>query len=404
MVVLLAGLTGCSLGGDDHPPGQAAQASDVVTEVRALLTRRAAAVHDGNRTAFLADVARRDTAFVRGQEQYFQNLRELPLQRFSFAVPDGGVETGGKGEVLARVFVSVQLDGFDKVPVETEARYGFRHTKQGRLRLVSVRDLEFERENDVDPAPWDLGSIQVESTGDVLGIFDARSINAAYQIMDSVEDGIEDVTREVPLKWSGRVVVYALTDLTVLSNLDHLPGGDPDHLDGVAFAVRAGPGSHEVASTRFLLHPRMIYRNDATRDRLIRHELTHVAIGSRDDAVPTWLSEGVAEYVSVQPIPAYERMISRDAVEAARQGLHGLPGGSTFNGDDSAANYGISWYACEYVASTFGEKALWRLLDAMRRGDGTDEEHQDAVLTATLGIDSAQLARGAGQKILATFG
>lgn len=404
LVVLFAGLTGCSLGGGENPPGPTARAGDVVTEVRQLLARRAAAVHEGNRSAFMADLAHRDTAFVRSQEQYFQNLRELPLATFEFAVPDGGVETRERGGVEVQVYVSLQLDGFDKVPVESEARYAFRHTKQGRLRLVSVRDLAFEKRNDIDPAPWDLGPIEVERSANVLGIFDPQSVNAAYQIIPSVEEGIGDVNQEVPMRWSGKVVVYALTELTVLSHLDNLPGDDPDLLDGVAFPVRAGPGSREVASTRFLLHPRMIHRTDATRDRLIRHELTHVAIGSRDDAVPTWLSEGLAEYVSVQPVPTYERMISRDAVEAARAGLDRLPEDATFNGSDSAVNYGISWYACEYVASTFGEKALWRLLDAMRRGGGTSEERQDDVLMATLGINSSQLARGAGQKLLGTFG
>ena len=81
--------------------------------------------------------------------------------------------------------------------------------------------------------------------------------------------------------WSERVVVYALSDLRALAELDNLPGGDPDRLDGVAFPVRAGPRTRTLASTRFMLHPRMIYRNDQTRDRLIRHELTHVALGLR---------------------------------------------------------------------------------------------------------------------------
>lgn len=404
LAVLLAGLAGCSLGGDGGPPGEQALAADVVTEVTDLLTRRADAVHEGDRTAFMADVAARRERFARSQEQYFQNLRELPLAHFGYSVPEGGVETTADGLVLARVYVSVQLDGFDTVPVESEARYAFRHTRRGALRLVAVRDRAFEQKNHIDPAPWDLGPIEVESTDHVLGIFDPHSVDAAHQIMGSVEQGITEVSQVVPLTWSGRVVVYALTDTTVLTNLDNLPGDDPDHLDGVAFPVRAGPGSHEVASTRFLLHPRMIHRNDATRDRLIRHELTHVAIGRRDDHVPTWLSEGLAEYVSVRPIPAYDRMISRDTVEAARAGLDGLPDDATFNEDDSAANYGIAWYACEYVAATYGEPALWRLLAAMRKGGGTDSAHQDDVLLKTLGIDSEQLARGAGQKVLATFG
>ena len=62
------------------------------------------------------------------------------------------------------------------------------------------------------------------------------------------------------------------------------------------------------------------------RARLIRHELTHVAVGDRADGVPTWLSEGIAEYVSVRPIPPEDRVMSEEALAAAEAGLTGLPG------------------------------------------------------------------------------
>jgi hypothetical protein len=190
----------------------------------------------------------------------------------------------------------------------------------------------------------------------------------------------------------------------VLADLDNLPGGDPDALDGVAFPVRAGPRSTTLASTRFMLHPRMIDRNDGTRDRLIRHELTHVALGVRDDHVPTWLSEGLAEHVSVEPIPTYRRLIARAALTEGRAGVTRLPADRTFNGPGSGAHYGVAWFACEYVAATYGEDTLWRLFDAMRAGDGTREKGQDAVLEKVLGIGSSELAAAAGQKIVNTFG
>jgi hypothetical protein len=246
--------------------------------------------------------------------------------------------------------------------------------------------------------------IEVEAGSGVLGVFDAESVDAAYQILASVEAGIGAIDAEVPLEWSHRVVVYALSDVRVLAELDNLPGGDPDRLDGVAFPVRAGPRTRRLASTRFMLHPRMIYRTDATRDRLIRHELTHVALGLRDDKVPTWLSEGIAEYVSVQTIPPYRRMIAKQALTAARAGVDGLPRDKTFNGPGSGAHYGVAWYACEYVAATYGEDALWRLFDTMRADGGTGERRQNAVIQDVLGISGDQLADAAATKIVNTFG
>src|SRR3546814_2018712 len=134
-----------------------------------------------------------------------------------------------------------------------------------------------------------------------------------------------------------------------------------------------------------MLHPRMIERDEPLRDRLVRHELTHVAMGPRDDNVPIWLSEGLAEFVTVQPVAAHERMISRDALEAAQAGITELPRDDSFNGAEASKNYGIAWYACDYSASTFGQDTPWRHFEAMRRARGTSAAQQDDVLPQGLG-------------------
>jgi len=251
--------------------------------------------------------------------------------------------------------------------------------------------------------PWDQLDVEVAEEAGVLGVFDTRSIDAAYQIMPTVREAMAMVDEEIPLPWEPRAVVYALSDIRVMANLNGLPGGDPDNLDGVAFAVQAEPGMARIASTRMMLHPRMIFRTDAVRERLFRHELTHVALGTRDDHVPKWLSEGLAEYVSVRPVPMPERLISRQAIRIARRGIDALPGDEEFNLGHSGANYGVAWFACEYIARTFGEDSLWRLFDAMRAQGGTPEYEQDLVLQKELGLTSAELATLAGQEILDTF-
>jgi hypothetical protein len=401
-LLLTAG--GCSLPFDEDPPSHPlAKPADPQVEFRALLRDRARAIRRGDRAAFLRGVDEARPKLVARQRRYFANLQELPLQRFEYAVPDGGLTTLPDGRVQSVVQLQVQLDRYDRVPVLTPWLYTFRQRDDGRWVLSGVRDREFETNNDIEPQPWDLLRIEVEQGDGVLGIFDRDSVDAADEILRTVEEGIDSVVEEVPLRWSRRVVVYALSDIRVLAGLDDLPGGDPERLDGVAFPVRAAPGSRELAGHRFMLHPRMIYRDDAARDRLIRHELTHVALARRDDRVPTWLSEGIAEYVSVQLIPPEERMISRDAVRAADRGIGDLPRDRDFNGPHSGANYGISWYACAYIADTFGEETLWRVFDAMRAGNGTTEREQDAVLRAQIGMDSRELARLAGQRIRDTF-
>lgn len=403
LLAVLSSLSACSVLDRDDDVGPPVASPDVTAEVRDLLTRHARALRAGEMTAFLDDVDDARKPFAARQKRYFLNLRQLPLAKFGWRVPDNSVTETADG-LRAVVELRMQLEGYDAAPVLTPQALTFTRADDDSLKLTSDRDAGFNDRYGVELAPWDLMRIDVEEGDGVLGIFDTKSVDAAYQIIASVERGIDAINAEVPLDWSNRVVVYALSDLRPLSELDNLPGGDPDRLDGVAFPVRAGPRTQRLASTRFMLHPRMIYRNDQTRDRLIRHELTHVALGLRDDKVPTWLSEGIAEYVSVQPIATYRRMIAKDALTDAEAGVDGLPRDRTFNGSHSGANYGIAWYACEYISTTYGEDALWRLFDTMRAEGGTREKGQEKVIRDVLGISGDELADAAAEKIVNTFG
>lgn len=386
----------------DTPTAQAPP--EVGGEVRRLLAKRASAVSSGNFPAFMESVDPGRQRLVARQERYYLNLRDLPLAEFGYSI-DGVVPIeGGHGDVMAVVQVHMQLDGYDSAPVRRYAAYTFHQDTRLGWVMVADRDPEFARENDLEPEPWEVIRIETVEGDGVLGIFDRRTVDEAHQIIPAVEEGIREVARHLPVEWNRRVVVYALSDVRFLAGLDDLPGGDPDRLDGVAFPVSVGPGSTELAGTRFMLHPRMVGHDTMTRSRLIRHELTHVALGPLDDAVPTWLAEGVAEYVSVRPLAPHDRRISGDALMTARGGLTGLPSDEDFNGAHSGANYGIAWYAVEYIAAAYGTEAVWGLLRAMREGDGTTEAEQEAVLEDVLGIDSDELAGKAARKIVHTFG
>ena len=245
-----------------------------------------------------------------------------------------------------------------------------------------MTDLQWEVENQVQPQPWDDGEVVVTRGLGVLGIFDEGSVRASGKLLASVERGIADVAGVVPSSWSQSVVVYALSNTAFLATLPGLPGGDPTGVDGVAFPVFAVAGRRRRRTwcrTRFVLHPRMLDEAGRARDRLVRHELTHVAIGADDDRAPVWLSEGLAEYVSVQSLPPEKRTISEAAIEAARAGVTEMPPDDSFNDAGTpgraSANYGIAWFACEYLAASFGEVTLWQLLAVLNEPDVDVDEH-----------------------------
>ena len=396
----LGALQSCSLGHHDDPPTRVVP-TDVVAAIQHVLDQRGRALVSGRQPAFLATINSADRALATRERRYFANLEELPLARLHYRLDPGSLVDTGDG-VTAVVRRELQLTAYDALPVNTPDRMHFVVVDGGYV-IASDQDHAWQDANGIEIPPWDTSAIEVRSTGGVLGVFDAHSVADADGVLADVQHGIDDVAAIVPLDWSRMVVVYALSDTADFEEINDLPGGDPEKLDGVAFPVQAGPRSARVAATRFVLHPRMLNEPGLARQRLIRHELTHVAVGARDDKVPIWLSEGLAEWVSVQPIPMAQRVISEGAVEAARAGPRDLPADDTFNGPHSGANYGLAWWACDWIATTYSPAMLWTLLDTMAAGDGTTQVEQDGVLQQLLGIDSHELARHAEQRILTTF-
>lgn len=373
---------------------------DVARALSALLDRRAAAVRAADAQAFAGGLAQRE-AFRARQDQWFSNVTQLPVADFDYTLDPASLVREGRA-YWGTVEVTLRLEEYDARPVVTPDRYRFERIG-GRFVLASVTDRAWERDHPTADQPWDLEPVEIREGDGVLGVFDAGSVAGADEILAAVENGVAAIAPRIPLPWDRRVVVYALAQPTFLGSLSGVPGGDPLAIDGLTFPVMARPGTVRIASTRFVLNPRLLGAPGQTgegdaRDRLIRHELVHVALGSRDDRIPTWLSEGLAEYLSVRTLPPAKRVISGDALDAARAGLTALPDTATFNETDSLANYGVAWWVCEAIAETYGEQMLWTLV-----GELTGAVQPDAKLELLLGVSGRRLVRDAGKLMLATY-
>ncbi|MGB0100147.1 MAG: hypothetical protein WBP61_07680 [Nocardioides sp.] len=379
-VLLLAALAGCS--SEDETESAQPTPTDVARAASRALDARARAVRQEDADAFDRRLAGRP-AFRERQQVWFDNLAQLPVGRLGYRLDPASIVRDGTS-YTATVETTLLLEGYDAAPVTTEGRYRFRPAarRPGRFLLTAVDEQE--------PQPWDRGPVEVREGAGVLGIFDSGSIDAAPELLSSVESGLASVAAQVPYDWTRSVVLYALADPAYFDGLRDVPGDDPEDLDAVAFPVGE--------STRFALNPRMLAQPGGERDRLVRHELTHVAVGTRDDHVPVWLSEGVAEYVAVRPLAPQDRRISRGAVLAAAAGA-GLPEDETFNDQDSDAHYGLAWWAIEYVADAYGDDAPWQLLDAMAEPDADP----DRVLRVQFGTSTRELADQAARLILSLY-
>ena len=197
----------------------------------------------------------------------------------------------------------MQLEGYDAAPVVSPRPVPVRAGAGAARRLVGDRRRRGSSAHRVQPQPWDLGPVEVRAGAGVLGVFDA-GVGCAGALLASVEAGISDVSAWVPYDWSRTVVVYALSDPTFLASLEDVPGDDPGDLDAVVRSRPAGAG------TRFVLNPRMV-------DQPARPATGWSATSSPTSPSATATtpprsgSEGLAEWVSVRPLPPEERRLLR---------------------------------------------------------------------------------------------
>lgn len=405
-------LAGCSLlGRSDSAPERGAPELDargLRAMAQAVMDRRAAAVLDGDWTAFARDLADRDPAFVAKQRQWFDNMRQLPLEQLSFRVeaatwaPLYADRSWGEDVYIPYVEQRMQLRGFDRVPVDTT--YGITFAPyDGRWAIVADTDVRDRVGEGSQEAPWDLVPIQVARTPGVLGIFDKDAdLDLVDEVMASAQRSIRVVSRTLPVRWDRHAVLYAVTDRAVLERVSHVPGGDVDELTALAFPVYDdSEDPTRVAAMRVLVHPDAVDQVTADHGAVLTHEMTHVAVAAQEGGGPVWVNEGLAEWVATDGARPRFVYVGRDLAERAAAGVDELPNSYTFNTVDQWWNYSLALAACDYVAETHGEATLWRLWKALQHNDWTaTDEQQDRVLRRVIGIGRAELARQAGRRLV----
>ena len=415
-VALAVGLAGCGPADDPERTGRSEAGPAKVgaaqgrREVQRVLDQRVRAVRQRDLALFLRRVDRDDARLVARQRRYYRNLVQLPLARLRYRVLEDQWEgiplpaRWGTDVRVPQIELIMQLEGYDAVPVRRTVGFAFSF-REGRATIVSDRLATGQPLFAGARAPWDLAGITVREEPGVLGIFDRATSASAGTVTAAVRTGIAQVQEALPFTWDGRVVVYSVQSSKVLASFTDVPGGSLDHLGALTFPTYARSLRSEVASTRMLVMPSSVSAGGTFLGRIVRHELSHIAIGSRDDGAPAWVSEGIAEYLGAREIPQRDRKIPTEALRRAQSEEADLPQTETFNDTDQDWHYALSWMACDYIADTFGESRLWELVDAMHDGgDGTSAAEEDQVLQQVLGLDRRELGRLAAERIRNVYG
>lgn len=381
-------------------PDPAVQArTQRATAVRDLLSRRAAAVLSRDRVAFLATVDPDSPAFAAQQAAMFDAMAQVPFATFAYDLdqnredPHSGSSFDRYGSApvwVPRVTLRFALSGVDPAPTVQDQRLTFVQRGE-RWLLASTSDLAGTGQ----PTPenlWDFGAVSVERTPHVLVLGHPDAPALLRRVAEDAERVVPQVSA-VWGAWTEQVVVLVPESK---DELESLLGNRAD-LTRIAAVATAelldGQDGASAVGDRVLLNPvNFAQLSPLGRRIVLTHEITHVASrAATGRTTPTWLVEGLADYVGYRSSGLAVRTVARELAAEVQAGTvpAGLPADTDFDGSNERlpAVYEMSWLAVRLVVERVGEPGLlqlYRLVGGARAGTG-DAALQEA-LSAVLGM------------------
>lgn len=387
VLAVLAGLAVLVRQVRTSPPEAAPTGAPDSADVAAVLTvlnRHAGALIDRDAQAWAQDLDQAPAAagYTGRQRQVFSNLAQVPLASWRYVlvapVTDPNVlapaaaRLGGP-VVIVHVELQYALAGVDPAPTGKQ------------LWLTGVRrgdSWKLAADDDVAAAggaswrgPWDFGQLLVRRGAHTLVLTHPAHRQDGPVFADLVEKSLPAVTRVWGRDFNDQVAVL-IPDTA--EEFAAVTGDDTDSTDlaAVAVADQVRPDG-TVLGARIVLNPSTLGRLDAAGRRLlISHELTHIAARSiTSDQMPTWLIEGLADYVGNLDSGL---SVSRTATELAADVRAGrvpaaLPADAEFTGGSRLPQaYEKSWLACRLIADRVGQAGLVRFYRVVAAAARTD--------------------------------
>ena len=338
--------------------------------IRALLARRAQAVLDRDKQAFVADLDPTQTAFVARQERVFDNLTLLRFSGWRYELdpsdpqPHTAALDAARGTWWAPgVALRYELAGYDRTPTEEQQGFTFIERKQ---RWYLAADADFAGQP-TDRDVWDTGRLRVATGRSCLVLSHPTRAAMAALALKECDAAVPRVTAVWGTSWLRKVVLVVPDTATELKQL--VPDvGDISNIAAVATAelIDASTGYHPVGD-RVVINPKSFAELGPLGRRVVlTHEVTHVASrAATGPHQPTWFVEGLADYVGFLHTGIPLALSALELSRAMRAGHipTALPPDSAFQGgrQDLAATYEQSWLAVTLIANRYGQATMLRL-------------------------------------------
>ena len=307
------------------------------------------------------------------------SLSGVPFESFRVRLaradrPDAAEARSGRFRATAIVEYRLPLD---EVLVGRTADATFRLGARG-WRLVrlaaSGRDL------------WDHEPVEVAENGQTL-VIGPRGDLRLPGLGTLAEQARQDVAGFWSARWPRTTVVVLPSAARLLDPLAGTASGS----DQVAVTMWASGSDGPVI--RVLMNPG-VYDQMPTlaRQIVLRHEITHVAQDALPrDNVPTWLTEGMADYVGYRGSGVSDSLVGSQLFAQVRASgaPEDLPAESQFDldraGEERRVAYQSGWAFCKMLVDSYGEDTLVPFYVAVSKGDGPAEERLNSAADEVLG-------------------
>jgi hypothetical protein len=370
--------------------------------IKDLLERRAEALMEGDRSAFMSTVASFADNFRKRQARFFQNIQELPLVRYELRaawdryadlVRASDRKRYPQADEIAIPLTeeSYQLEAVDPAAAMEDFYYTF-VSVEGEWFIASDTDLE-----DIGLYSarhlWDYGSIdELKSDNFILyGHPCSAACVAERETVLQIAQTAIGITRRY---WSELRTPILVLVPGGAEELERMIQATFEIGDFVAFAYWTyddGEGK-DYSGTRIILNPdSFLGRESSSAIEILAHELLHV--GTRNTAgpfTPTFVEEGFADYIGSDASPEALAYLNSEIEAGMFDAV--LPKDFEFttgSGLDIFRSYQEAHSVVKFFVERWGLrkfKRFYRRLGAARWEPGTIRYWVDRTMRKTTGI------------------
>jgi len=297
------------------------------------------------------------------------------------ALGTAGQQKWGSSAWVGTVAVNYRLAA-DPGPTQMDVAVTFTQ-ESGSVRIAAVGG------HGQRSALWLDGPVAIRHHGRVW-IIDADS-STADRYLRYGDTAVRQVAMVLP-RWRGSLVLEIPRDEAQLDSLLNADAATYADIAGVTTTADGAQAPH--APIHVFLNPTVFGTLKPRGAQVVlTHESTHVATKAPLTAMPTWLSEGFADYVALDHAGVPLRTAARQII--ARVRAHGLPKHLPTSTDLAptaqglGATYEEAWTVCRYLGDAYGEARLVSFYDTVARGTPLARAFR-----SSFGVGQAQVVAG----------